>query len=97
MSADNWAACPRCERTRQEELALARDQVSALYGKVPVAEFDAARDALARFEADTPGHTFREDYEFYGVEDGVLHISYRGGCEICGLKFEHRSEHPLPV
>lgn len=97
MSADNWAVCPRCEATRQSALVTERADVAALYGKVPVDEFDIRRGALRLFEAEMPKSTFREDYEFYGVEDGTLCISYRGECNVCGLKFEHHSEHPLPV
>lgn len=97
MSADNWAVCPRCERTRQDKLAADRTAVADMYGKVPVAAFDYARETLAVLEAKEPAQTFREDYEFYGAEEGVLCISYFGWCEVCGLKFEHQSEHPLPV
>jgi hypothetical protein len=97
MSADNWAVCPRCEAARQAMLAARRVTVDAMYGKASVAEFDAAREELAAMEAKPPGHTFREDYEFYGVEEGTLYISYSGGCKTCGLTFTHKSEHPLPV
>lgn len=97
MSADNWAVCPRCEQHRQSQLKSERAAVASLYGTVPVEEFDAARTAFAAVEAEPPARTFREDYEFYGVEEGTLCISYRGGCNVCGLKFEHKSEHPLPI
>ena len=97
MSADNWAVCPRCEQHRQSQLKSERAAVASLYGTVPVEEFNDRRDGLVALEAETPPHTFREDYEFYGVEEGTLHIVYSGGCKVCGLKFEHRSEHPLPI
>lgn len=35
--------------------------------------------------------TFREDYEFYGADEGVVTASYSGHCRKCGLEtdFEH--------
>lgn len=42
--------------------------------------------------------TFREDYEFYGVEDhGVLMIRYSGGCSVCGLRHEVSIDQPLDL
>jgi hypothetical protein len=97
MSADNWAVCPRCKIKRDSEIQAEMNRVAASYGNVPVEEFDAARSLLADKINTIPDRTFREDYEFYGVEDGTLHISYSGNCGVCGLTFTHQSEHPLPV
>lgn len=55
------------------------------YGKVPVEEFDAAREALVDPTRDN-FHTFREDYEFWGAEDGEVHGQYKGRCTVCGLE-----------
>lgn len=59
----------------------------ALYGTIPVEEFDAKRAALPETSpADSEIYTtFREDYEFYGAEDGEIHASYAGACSVCGL------------
>lgn len=40
-------------------------------------------------------YRFREDYEFYGIEDGVVKVTYSGHCQECGagVKFSH--EHPI--
>lgn len=54
------------------------------YGKVPVEEFDAARERLVDPSADD-FHTFREDYEFWGAEDGEVHALYKGRCTVCSL------------
>lgn len=97
VSADNWTVCPRCQRQRQAYIASKRTAVAELYGKVPVDEFDDARKELAALEANEPVRSFREDYDLYGVEEGCLTIVYSGGCTTCNLKFDHHSEHPLPV
>jgi len=61
----------------------------ATYGKVPVKAFDAARAKLGA--APETDHTFREDYEFYGAEEGTVTAHYGGRCTECGLnvKFRH--------
>ena len=97
MSADNWAQCPRCLRKHQTELDEARAALDAAYGNVPVAEFDTMRETLAKREQGGIDNTFREDYEFYGVEEGTLHISYSGGCNVCGLSLKVNEERPLDV
>lgn len=35
--------------------------------------------------------TFREDYEIYGAEEGVVNVSYSGHCKECstGVDFEY--------
>lgn len=97
MSADNWADCPRCAKRREEEIAHTESQINAAYGHVPVAEFDQKRADLEKLKASRPDPTFREDYEIYGAEDGVVKVVYSGRCSTCGLalKFEH--EHELDV
>lgn len=85
MSASNWATCPRCfdeaNRTHAEVLAAA----DALYGTVPIAEYEAARVALAPPPSRDAFETFRENYEFYGAESGTVVASYGGECSKCGL------------
>jgi len=58
---------------------------------MPVDEFDAMRSSYEKAAAAPQPETFREDYEFYGASEGVLHISYSGHCGVCGLSpsFEH--------
>lgn len=91
MSADNWAVCPRCAEVREAAILAADAAVAKAYGAVPVEVWDEMRAAADALGATEPEQTFREDYEFYGVEDGVLQISYSGGCKECGLS--HRFEH----
>lgn len=97
MSADNWAQCPRCLAERRAEVARLEANVQEAYGKVPVAEFDALR---AR--ADTLGNaqleaSFREDYEVYGAEDGVVRVDYSGNCQVCSLALKFTHAVPVPV
>ena len=96
MSADNWAHCPRCKARLLAELRASQAALDEAYGKVSLAEFDQMRDDYEK-KAQTYGappesaRTFREDYDFDGVEEGYVTASYRGSCSVCGLKlaFEH--------
>lgn len=84
MSADHWAICPRCITDAREKAEAEREAVMALYGTVPVAEFEAKREALNEVDPEQ-FRTFREDYEFWGAEDGEVHADYSGQCMTCGL------------
>ena len=44
MSADNYAACPKCQAAHDDEVVKARAAVDAAYGKVSVEEFDRMRE-----------------------------------------------------
>lgn len=102
MSADAWSNCPRCIRRTQEVFASRQKELDASYGTVPVEKFLEAREALAKdlqeaaraLEGDD--RTFREDYEIYGAEDGVITVSYSGECRKCGLKLTFTHEQPIP-
>ena len=87
MSADNWAVCPRCLYCARAKADAEREAVMALYGSIPVEEFDAKRAALEPVDPDTYA-TFREDYEFYDAELGEVHAFYKGACSTCGLSVE---------
>lgn len=89
MSADNWTECPRCVDRANRDYRAEVERVEALYGKVPVEEFDRERAALRAPELDA---TFRENYEFYGAMSGTVHYNYRGSCTRCGLSTEITGE-----
>lgn len=95
MSADNWAVCPRCvaraKKTEADQLA----KVVATYGKIPVAEFDAAR-ATIKPVRQVDYETFREDYEIHGASGGVVTVDYSGHCSKCGLGLNFKDDHPIP-
>lgn len=84
MSADNWTTCPRCFDAAKTAAEAEREQVMALYGILSVEEFDRERAALKTPTA-SEFQTFREDYEFWGSDDGVLRVSYSGRCTNCDL------------
>lgn len=89
MSADNWSVCPRCfdNETAQRQGAIVC--VKAIYGQVPIEEFDRQRQELQPLPTrDGFVKDFREDYEFYGAESGELIWRYRGRCKTCGLATE---------
>lgn len=69
------------------EFAREDERVTALYGKVTVEEFEAERKALSERDF-SPGATFREDYEFWGAEEGEVQASYSGVCTECHLTVE---------
>lgn len=88
MSADGRRQCPRCKdraRTAAEEAAA---RVAEMYGRVPVDEYEQARAALLTPEAAVAAvrEAFREDYEFYGADEGTVTADYGGECQDCGLK-----------
>lgn len=93
MSADNWTVCPKCHAEFQTAITKEQQRVAALYGTVPVAEFDAARAALQVLEAAPPSETLREDYEI-GIYHGKLDVTYSAGCA-CGFRFEFKQEAPV--
>ena len=97
MSADNWAQCPRCKARHQQALKDMRTKFAALYGTVPIEEFEQHRDLLATTEATKLQETLREDYEIYGAEDGVVEVRYACTCKTCGLASEFRYSHTLDV
>jgi len=98
MSADNWAQCPRCASAGLAKLQARGEALQASYGAVPLDEFDAARSALEadRSAFDRRSPTFREDYEIYGAETGVVTVGYSGSCQKCGLELDFTEEHPIP-
>lgn len=99
MSADHWAQCPRCHQRRVKEVEEQHKLVDAAYGQVPLAEFEAMRDAAMRMSEaleDQKDHTFREDWRITGAEEGVVHVRYRGGCTKCRLTLEFDTDHEIP-
>jgi hypothetical protein len=84
MSASNWAICPQCLDRASADAEKERAGVMSLYGSIPVHEFDAKREALREVKPED-FRTFREDYEFYGAEEGRVVARYTGGCGRCGL------------
>jgi hypothetical protein len=98
MSADNWARCPRCDRRALTSFDERERTIADSYGKVSVEEFDQMRAALAKDRDDhvNARETFREDYEFFGAEDGAVTASYAGECQVCGLKLQFVQKYEIP-
>lgn len=98
MSADNWAHCPRCTRIKLAEFDEQDAAIQAAYGVIPIVEFDKAREELAanKVAFENRQRTFREDYEFYGAEEGVVTVNYSGSCGECGLKLKFSESRPIP-
>lgn len=93
MSASNWAICPACLNKAQTELERLYQEIQASYGQLPLEEFDALRTRHAAGINHDEFRTFREDYEFYGAEDGTVVATYSGHCQKCnvGTDFVHRA------
>lgn len=85
MGADNWAICPQCLAEAKTDAENASAEVYAQYGKVPPEEFDRLREELPVLNPED-FRTFREDYEFYGADEGEVKASYSGHCTKCGLR-----------
>jgi len=99
VSADNRAKCPRCAKRTEAALLKRELAVAESYGTVSIEDFDRARADLADERSAAQGAlpTFREDYEIYGAEDGIVHVDYSGSCQECGLSLSFTHEHPLGV
>jgi hypothetical protein len=98
MSADNWAQCPRCTTNARAALEQREMKVHEAYGTVSVEEFDRLRWSMQEEHGafEKREATFREDYEIYGAEDGVVTVRYSGACTECGLTLKFKDEHPIP-
>lgn len=89
MSADNWTSCPACYQAAVCAYENARDAITADYGQVPMEEFEKRRAALEQPDRESQAfRTFREDYEFYGANEGTVHWNYKGCCSNCNLSVE---------
>lgn len=105
MSADNWANCKACIDNANREIEEVRkeyqEQLDSSYGEIPLDEYQllqqeaaqAIRDATSK---SVPLGTFREDYEFYGAEDGEVTASYSGRCTTCGYGVSFKHTVPIP-
>jgi hypothetical protein len=96
VSADNWAICPRCRRRAEAKKAELEEQVRVQYGQILIEDWDALRQEAEKPLDEMALTTFREDYEFYGVEEGVVFVSYGGSCKTCGLSLSISEQHPIP-
>lgn len=96
MSASNWAICPRCLDRANAQAARKAAAVAKKYGQVPVEEFDQLRAALKPVKPEDY-RTFREDYEFYGAEGGLVTATYGGQCSKCSLGVEFQEDRQFYV
>jgi hypothetical protein len=99
MSADRWSKCPKCNDAKTAEIDAFEAKVDEAYGLVSAADYKKLSNHLAemRIEAANKArtdreHTFREDWEISGIEEGEIKVSYSGGCNVCSLVvgFEYR-------
>ena len=81
MSADNWAICPVCHKKWVAP--------TSLYGKVSEDEYKKSLEKPPVEEEPT----MREDYEIGTDETGVLVISYRCSCTVCGFRGVFETTH----
>lgn len=88
-AADDWAICPRCLSDAKAAALRKYQEVMALYGTIPVEDFDAKRAELKDPDPED-FRTFREDYEFFGAERGEVTADYEGVCSKCNLNVSLR-------
>lgn len=70
-------------------------EIAESYGQVPLDEYmqmQAERDVMRE---ETLLRTFREDYEFYGADEGTVTVDYSGSCQKCGLETHFDHEHKI--
>lgn len=77
MSADNYAVCPKCTRTKNQEADNLEVEITKIYGVVSpelymekVAEVAGFRKTLEDKE-----RTVREDWDL-GIHEGEFFVSY---------------------
>jgi hypothetical protein len=95
VSADNWAVCPECLKQAYAEHEELQGQVVDSYGKIPIEEFDALRAKVAEGVDVESLKTFREDYEIYGAETGIIKVRYSGTCQACKCGVDFEFEKPV--
>lgn len=96
MSADRWSECPRCKYLYDESVKEKINEIKSLYGKIPEEEYlqkyrDAKISLLKEFDT-----SMRQDYEFYGAENGVLNIRFSASCNECGFSWSYKHEEKIP-
>lgn len=96
MSADNWTACPRCEKRAEREKKKQTLRVEQAYGKVSSKEYC---ELLAQAQEPIQlKDTLREVYELgIGIKDDKFLIVYTGSCTCCGFIFRYRKEEELKI
>jgi hypothetical protein len=94
MSADNWTECPRCVAALDAAVAVAEEALLAADDANDLAAWKEAHSlvTVARHNRAQVKPTFREDYEFYGAEEGEVTASYSGECQACGLAVNFREQ-----
>ncbi len=95
MSADNWDICPRCLARAQKAEQEQRAATAASYGIVTMEEFGRMQAEIKTPDPES-FRTFREDYAIRGAAEGVVRVTYRGHCEVCGLNLAFADDHPMP-
>jgi hypothetical protein len=87
MTASNWQICPRCRHENTKS-------IEELYGTITLDKF---MDKLHEVDDDEKYRTFREDYEIYGADVGLIQVDYNGECTECGLRFTFHKEFQISV
>lgn len=86
MSARSWEICPRCLKNAQTNHEAAVAAVQKMYGRIPAEDFEEAEKKLKPVDPEE-FRTFRENYEIYGAQTGLITLSYSGECQDCDLQF----------
>jgi predicted Zn-ribbon and HTH transcriptional regulator len=92
MGADNWTDCPRCTVTREQAVAKAKK----LYGKVPLAEYEANLTAAKHDRGKVTVETLAEYYEL-GVRGNKFEVNYGASCRNCGFTFEFKHDQVIEL
>lgn len=85
MSADNWAICPRCNKTYEQKKA----ELHKAYGTVTAEEYSRLLKQVEAERGDK--YTLREDYEL-GILKGQFYVNYSVFCEACGFAFNYKDK-----
>ena len=97
MSADGWQQCPQCSEEAEKKINELTNSIDEQYGRLdPESWLEFKRcTELDIDEIERSEQTWREQFEFFGAESGVLKVSYSAYCTVCKLKLEFKQEHPF--
>lgn len=95
MGADNWAICPKCQKTAEEKQEKLKTKIEESYGKVSREEYAAMVEKFGDVEIllDSPSNEARTLSEYYelGIVGDVFEISYHAHCKAC--EFDKKYDH----
>lgn len=97
MYAMNFLSCPNCRKIEKENDEAEQKKIDDLYGKIPVEEWLKMRDEYMNRTPVAAKTSLREEFDLFGADAGTFSLNYRCECTVCGMKFSHTCNEPIPL